>query len=139
MSRIEGTCLCGAVQISVGAHRPEVGACHCGMCKRWTGTVFAMFTAPEDAVSVAGTVTRYRSSDFSERAFCGTCGSHLWLRSDGEDYEFLPGLFEAARAFPLISEIYVDQALASMPLAGTHKRATRAEYEARNPHVSGAG
>ena len=134
---IEGRCLCGAVTLRVADHRPEIGACHCSMCRRWTGTVFAAFDAPAAAVSVTGPVAVYRSSPFAERAFCRTCGSHLWLRDDGKDYELLPGLFDAAADFPLVSEIYVDCRIAALRLEGSHPRGTRAEYEARNPFVEG--
>ena len=104
---ISGHCLCGAVTITVaGEHDPRVGACHCRMCKRWTGGLFLCFTADVSAVSVTGEVTRYRSSSFAERAFCPRCGSHLWFNdvdADGEprSYELMPGLFEAARGWPL--------------------------------------
>lgn len=49
----------------------------------------------------------------------------------------MPGLFEAARSWPLRSEIYVDRAMDSVRLLGNHRRKTRAEYEARNPFVDG--
>ncbi len=132
---IEGRCLCGAVTIRVGAHREGVSACHCTMCKRWTGGVYLMFTAAPEEVEISGPVKTYRSSPFAQRAFCETCGSHIWLRDDGGEYEFMPGLFEAAADYPLISEAYADQAMASVPLAGAHKRTTRAEYEASYPFV----
>ena len=42
----------------------------------------------------------------------------------------MPGLFDAARGWPLRSEIYTDRAMASVQLSGDHRRKTRAEYEA---------
>ena len=142
-SAITGRCLCRAVTITVaGEHDPRVGACHCRMCQRWSGGLFVCFTADASAVSVTGEVTRYRSSAFAERAFCTRCGSHLWF-SDVEEgampksYELMPGLFDAARHWPLRSEIYVDRAMASIRLAGDHRRKTRADYEAENPFVEG--
>lgn len=48
-----------------------------------------------------------------------------------------PGLFDAARNWPLRSEIYVDRAMAPAHLAGEHPRESRAEYEAENPFVDG--
>ena len=139
MSAIEGQCLCGAVTIRVdGAHDPRPGACHCRMCQRWSGGVFMCFAADAGAVTVAGPVTRYASSSFAERGFCTVCGSHLWMR-DLEDgcFDLMPGLFDAAKDWPLRSEIYTDQALASVRLVGTHRRATAAEYEAKNKFVEG--
>lgn len=139
IGRMEGRCLCGAVRIVVdGRHDATVGACHCGMCRRWSGGVFMVVTVEADAVTVTGEVTRFASSSFAERAFCGTCGSHLWFRETGdpsEKYEMLAGLFPEARVFPLTSEIYVDQAPAWARFEGDHRRLTAAEYEAEFPSV----
>lgn len=138
---LTGRCLCGAVTIEVsGDYVAAIGACHCLMCQRWNGILYAAFSASADAVTVTGPVTRYPSSHFSERAFCTTCGSHLWLRDTNEDdtdYELMPGMFEKAAEFPLISEIYIDRAPAYVPLKGEHVRHTRAEYEAKNLFVEG--
>ena len=138
--RLDGRCLCGAVAITIdGRHVGAVGACHCEMCRRWSGVVLAGFDADADAVTITGDVARYRSSDFAERAFCPTCGSHLWFRDTrpGAPYEFLPGAFPAAAEFPLTSEIYIDRAPAYARLSGPHSTATRADYEARAPFVEG--
>jgi hypothetical protein len=136
---LTGQCLCGAVTVTVdGAHVPAPGVCHCRMCQRWSGGIFMCFEADAAAVTSTGAVTRYASSAFAERAFCSTCGSHLWMRDtdkSDETYELMPGLFDAAQNWPLRSEIYVDDAIAR--LAGDHPTATRAQYEAKNKHVEG--
>ncbi|UWQ60725.1 GFA family protein (plasmid) [Leisingera caerulea] len=138
---LEGRCLCGAVKIRVeGAHDPRPGACHCRMCQRWSGGLFLCFEADAEAVTVEGPVARYQSSAFAERAFCSTCGSHLWMRdTDGEDtaYDLTPGLFDEAQDWPLRSEIYADRAMAAVRLEGDHTRTTRDEYEAQNPFIDG--
>lgn len=134
-----GHCLCGAVTIRVeGAHDPRPGACHCRMCQRWSGGLFLCFNAAQDAVTVSGPVARYTSSEFSERAFCNLCGSHLWMRdSQGTSFDLMPGLFDEARDWPLRSEIYTDRAMACLQIGGDHPRATRAEYEMKNRFVPG--
>lgn len=141
METIQGKCLCGAVTIRVdGAHDPRPGACHCRMCQRWSGGLFLCFAAEASAVTVKGEVARYASSDIAERAFCPRCGSHLWMRDTGAAdaaYDLMPGLFDAAADWPLRSEIYSDRALASVTLSGDHRRATRAEWEAKHPFVEG--
>ena len=136
---LEGHCLCGAVTIRVaGDHDPRPGACHCRMCQRWSGGVFLCFNADADGVTVDGPVTRFASSDFAERAFCSVCGSHLWMRdATGKSYDLMPGLFDAARDWPLRSEVYSDRAMASVCFGGDHRRATQAEYEAKNQYVAG--
>lgn len=146
MTAIEGRCVCGAVTIMVdGTHEETIGACHCRLCQRWSGGVFFCFTAAPDAVRVRGEVRSFRSTPFAERAFCPACGAHLWFRDLPDDaapekirnYELLPGLFNAARDWPLRSEIYTDRAFACARLAGDHPRKTRAEYEAANKSVPG--
>ncbi|QYX57212.1 GFA family protein [Roseovarius sp. SCSIO 43702] len=138
---MKGRCLCGAVEIAVeGAQEHEIGACHCRMCQRWSGGVFVCFRAEAEAVHVRGDVARHASSDFAERAFCPICGSHLWMRDtdrDGAPYDLMPGLFEAARDWPLRSEIYSDRAMASVRLEGAHSRISRTAFEAENEHVEG--
>lgn len=139
MSDLVGQCLCGAVRITVeGVHDPRPGACHCRMCRRWSGGIFMCFEAAADAVTVEGAVVRYASSRFAERAFCPRCGSHLWMRDTdvpGEPYELMPGLFDVAGGWQVRSEIYTDTAIAR--LARDHPVATGAEYEAKNKFVEG--
>ena len=140
-SRLEGACLCGAVGITVdGDHVAAVGVCHCSLCQKSSGLIWGAFEASADAVTITGTVARYASTHFSERAFCPACGSNLWLRNtdtDDADYELMPALFPAARGFPLISEVYSDRAPAYARLTGDHRRVTRADYEANQPHIEG--
>lgn len=141
--QLTGHCLCGAVTIRVdGLHHPRPGACHCRMCQRWSGGLFLSFEVDQNAVTVEGPVTRYASTEFAERAFCATCGSHLWMRNlqgDDRGYDLMPGLFDEAATWPLRSEIYTDRAMASVQLKGDHPTATRAEYEAKHPHIKGDG
>ena len=139
MSAMSGHCLCGAVRVDVSHHRGFTAVCHCRMCQRWTGGLFICVPADADAVTVTGPVATFRASHFAERAFCPACGSHLWFRTDDGDrhYALMPGLFDAARGIPLGSEIYTDRALPGLALPGDHRRATRAEYEAKNAHLEG--
>lgn len=135
---IEGHCLCSAVTVRAEAAPGWVGACHCRMCQRWSGGLFLCF--PASGVTVEGPVTRFASSGFAERAFCSVCGSHLWMRNNDHaegHYDLMPGLFDEAKDWTLRSEVYADCAMASVQLKGAERRATRAEYEAKQPHVTG--
>ena len=38
LSIIKGSCLCGAVGVSSANPNNHVGACHCGMCRKWGGS-----------------------------------------------------------------------------------------------------
>ena len=134
---LTGRCLCGAVTVRVGRHRPEVGACHCSRCRRWTGSALFVFQAESGAVEADGPVKIWKH-EIAERAFCGVCGTLLWFKDFDGPHEFQVGLFDDAKDYPLISEIYTDCAFAAVTLAGDHKRATAAEYEANNRTVEGA-
>ena len=136
---IEGTCLCGAVRIRSEDAPGWAGACHCAMCQTVHGSVFVAFPASEGAVTVEGAPRVYASSDYSERAFCPDCGTALWFRDrvPGADYNLMQGMFPEARDWPLKSEIYSDCAMGSMRLQGDHKRATREEWQERNPRLKG--
>ena len=134
-----GTCLCGAVRITTTDLPGWAGACHCSMCRTVHGSVFVAFPSAAEAVTVEGAPTVYPSSEFAERAFCGTCGTALWFRdrAEGADYSLMQGLFADAASWPLGSEIYADCAMGSVQLSGDHKRATRAEWHDRKPHLKG--
>ena len=90
------------------------------------------FEVPKDRVTITGEVRTYASSPQAERAFCPTCGTQIWMRDLDGDYEFMPGLFDGLRDIPLDREIYADHAFACVPLAGEHRRITRADYVAVN-------
>ncbi len=139
--QISGRCLCGAVTIVLRNPVGWVGACHCRMCQRWSGSVWAGFPAAPDNVTVEGPVRRYQSSVLAERAFCESCGSHLWMRDHepGAAYDLMPGLFEEAKDWPLKSEVYADEAMAAMRLEGDHPKASATEYRAKNPKTDKIG
>lgn len=134
---ITGRCLCGAVTVNVGRHRAGVGVCHCSRCRRWTGSALFVFEAEPEEVEVSGPVRRWKH-EIAERASCDTCGTLLWLRNHGDIYEFQVGLFDAAKSYPVTSEIYTDCAFAAVSLTGNHERETMAESEAKNPTVEAA-
>jgi hypothetical protein len=84
--RLEGSCLCGGVKLGIdGNYVAGVGACHCSLCQKSAGVMWAAFEVSADAVSVTGEVARYNSTPFAERAFCPVCGSNLWLRDRDND------------------------------------------------------
>lgn len=73
-----GSCLCGAVQFEAGP-LGSMEHCHCSMCRRHHGAMFATFvTAPLAGfrwISGEGEVVTWRSSDRGLRPFCRRCGS----------------------------------------------------------------
>jgi hypothetical protein len=75
-----GSCLCGAVSFEVAGDLIGPDACHCRMCRKASGHVFASTDAPRSAVTIRGEdkVTWYASSEKVRRGFCSTCGSSLF-------------------------------------------------------------
>jgi hypothetical protein len=107
---VTGHCLCGAVHITITAMQREVDVCHCAMCQRWGGAFYAGVKG--DAVAVTGedSITVHQSSNWAERAFCGTCGSNLWYRFfPSGNRTFLAGLFDLPPGFGIEQQIFVDE------------------------------
>ena len=107
---IKGQCLCGAVGIELAAPHPEIDICHCNMCQRWTGSMYAGIEGEDFTLSGEDHITTYQSSDWAERAFCATCGSNLWFKflpTGGRT--FLAGLFDLPAGLPIKHQIFVDE------------------------------
>ncbi|MFA0678598.1 GFA family protein, partial [Vibrio sp. 10N.222.51.A6] len=75
----KGKCLCGSVELEVEYASNELGACHCSMCRNWSGGPMLVIDCA-DSVKISGesNVVRYKSSEWAERGFCGKCGTHLF-------------------------------------------------------------
>jgi len=129
-----GGCLCGAVRFTAKDLRRDYGACHCEMCRRWTGSVFLGITVPEGDLTWEGSenIRRYQSSAWAERAWCDRCGSNLWYAVTAEgphkgNLEVPLGLFDDPNGFELQREIYVDIAPDSFAIAGDRQKMTASE------------
>ena len=135
MSKVQhGRCLCGAVTVEA-VLSDEMGACFCDKCVRWSGSAMIGVDAEVGSVVVSGPVKTYRSSSFAERAWCDTCGSNLWIRDDGKQYELMPGLFPNAGGARLTHVVYADRAPDGWNYAGDLKRVSAQDYETSNPFV----
>ena len=94
-----GGCLCGAVRYRVTGGPTHVGRCHCGDCRKRSGSAFAIYGHwPRDAFELQGELAR-----FDGDAFCPTCGSHLGLLGEAEGVELSLGTLDEA-PFELVPE-----------------------------------
>ena len=135
----KGQCLCGAVSVTVANAAPHLNACHCGMCRRWTGVAFVTLDVPAADMQIdgIGAVKCYTSSDWAQRCFCGTCGTTLWYRLTApgapDDYYMAAGLLDDLSGLKLANEIYIDCKPDAFAFAGPTKQITEAEFLAMLP------
>ena len=80
--RLAGGCLCGAIRFSAVPVKPEMGVCHCSMCRKAQGSAFgANIPVPEAQFTLtrgAEALVSYASTPDKKRCFCGTCGSPIY-------------------------------------------------------------
>ena len=106
----KGHCECGAVRFEITGAIAPASACHCSQCRRISGHVWAgawvkvtdLHFASDDGLKW------YRSSEWAERGFCGTCGSSLFYRllDDDSRISVAPGSLEAPTGTRLHRHIY---------------------------------
>jgi hypothetical protein len=74
-----GGCQCGAVRYAFYAPLENAHVCHCRMCQRATGGVFAALAggAAANFSWTRGTPRFFASSSLAQRAFCEQCGTPL--------------------------------------------------------------
>ncbi len=91
-SMANGSCLCGTVKFSVNAAGTDMTHCHCSMCRKSHGALFATFYDGTDLQYTHGAdaITNYESSPGFQRSFCSHCGSPLPDKSLENDGVFVP-------------------------------------------------
>ena len=84
-SRVEGACLCGAVEFRVELPTTACVHCHCTMCQRTHGAgVVTWIALPRAQLTIDSgeqELVRYESSSHGSRSFCGRCGTSLLCES----------------------------------------------------------
>lgn len=79
---VSGGCQCGAVRYHSAQMLDNSHLCHCRMCQKAVGNIFAaLVAAPDDKlVWTRGTPSVWKSSEHVERGFCANCGTPLFYR-----------------------------------------------------------
>ena len=84
MTKISGSCLCGAIKYSCAAPAAMTAMCHCKNCQKQSGSAFSINLAvPKDALQfTSGTPKTYEDKGESGmpvyRHFCANCGSPIY-------------------------------------------------------------
>ena len=125
--RHRGGCLCGAIQYEVRGTFEAFFLCHCGRCRKGTGSAHAanLFAANAQLrwTSGEGDVRIYQVPGCRhQRAFCPTCGSPLPnLQGDGATLVVPAGSLDGPAPIPPTAHIFLgdgagwDRALAGVP------------------------
>jgi len=128
--RLSGRCLCGNVTYTFTPAELDIDACHCTMCRRWSG-------GPGLSVKAAGLpevkgkehVATYKSSEWSERQFCRTCGSHLFYHAPSFNYFGVSaGTIDDLDGFALTTEIFIDKKPKAYAFANATRQLTETEF-----------
>ena len=132
LGQLRGHCLCGAVTFRATPASEEMTACHCGMCRRWSGGPFMGTSCGTSLViDEESPVGSYGSSHWGERMFCRACGSTLFWRGKESGIAFVSiNAFDPVPDYPLAREIYVDDKPAAYAFAGSAQKLTGAELMA---------
>ena len=122
-------CLCGAVHMTVKQASTSAGACHCSMCRRWSGGPLIAIDCGTD-VSIEGEehVSVFDSSAWAERGFCSKCGSHLFYRLKETGQFMLPaGLLDDEGGLTFDHQVFIDEKPSYYRFANETKDMTGAE------------
>lgn len=126
-----GKCLCGAVTFTADI-QPKITACHCSMCRKWTGGVMLTVGGKDIRYTGEDAIKTYKSSDWAERGFCSHCGSSLFYRvtvkGPAEGLMVLAaGTLDDENGLAFEEELCIDRKPDSYAFAGDRKQLTEAE------------
>ncbi len=129
-----GGCLCGAVRFELAEAPTAYGACHCGMCRKFSGGIELGVMVPAGGIAWTGegNLTSYTSSEWAERGFCKICGSSLYWKLTAPGpmqglFSISAGALDSLEGMEFESEVYIDAKPESHAFAGERKRMTEAE------------
>ena len=130
-----GKCLCGAVTYTARNIEPKLAACHCSMCRRWTGGPLLSISSSDVEWVGEDNVRTYKSSDWAERGFCSICGSTLFYRVtapgpyQGQAHIGF-GTLDDQSGFDMKLEFFIDIKPTAYTFEGDRKQLTEAEVMA---------
>mgnify|MGYP001821543906 CR=1 FL=1 len=136
MARVKerrGHCLCGAIQLTAADAGNDVGACHCGMCRRWGGGPYMEINCGSDVrIDGAENLSVFDSSKWAERGFCSHCGTHLFYRIKETGQHMMPvGLFDNDDDLVFRSQVFIDEKPSFYQFANETEDLTGAEIFAK--------
>ena len=127
-----GRCLCGAVSYTARDIEPKMAACHCGMCRRWSGGPFLSVGSSDVSWQGEEKLGTYQSSEWAERGFCSECGSSLFYRvtAAGPHHgrtHLAFGTLDDQSGIPMTLEYFIDRKPEGYAFSGDRRQLTEAE------------
>lgn len=110
-----GGCQCGAVRYALYVSPQNAHVCHCRMCQRATGGLFAALAgAPKaDFAWTKGEPAVFASSNLATRAYCRDCGTPLSFSYNLPEARFYVtmGSLDTPEAFPIVMQYGTESRL----------------------------
>jgi hypothetical protein len=95
----EGGCLCGNIRFQAVGPALKPHTCSCKMCQRHSGSLTQLWVEFSRSQITwngpGGEPSKWRSSDFSSRAFCKVCGSTIGAIDDKPTIAIALGTFDS--------------------------------------------
>lgn len=95
----EGGCLCGNIRFVATGPALKPHTCSCRLCQRHSGALTQMWVEfSSDQVEwtgAGGEPAKWRSSEWSSRAFCPVCGSTIGAIDDKPTVALVLGVFDS--------------------------------------------
>ena len=133
MSIRNGSCLCSSVHVSTTTTRKAVTACHCKMCQRYGGgPAFGFYVGTDVAIEGVEHITVFDSSEWAERGFCATCGSHIFYRlKEAQTYSLDVGILDDTEGLVFEEQLFIDLKPSFYSFADDTRCLTEAEVFAK--------
>lgn len=82
----QGQCLCGSIKYQIDALEPNIGHCHCSMCRKFHGAAFATYGKAKSTnfhwLEGENQLNSFKADNGTVRQFCQNCGSSLTFAGD---------------------------------------------------------
>ena len=132
MTEATGQCLCGAVRFALKEALPQVGLCHCKMCRRWSGGLPLAAVSGEVKLLADQALRWHQSSGWGERGFCCECGTPLFWRAGGAPlWAISAGALNDDEGLIIARHIFIDDKAGFYELADKAPQHTGAEWVAQ--------
>lgn len=135
MTARSGGCLCGKLRYTIEDTSGPLGACHCSMCKKFSGGIYLGIQVTGFTLEDDTTLSTYTSSPWAERGFCSTCGSSVFYRVTAEGphhgaVHLAAGTLDTLDGLSLQLELFSDLRPDAYSFAGEARQMTQAAVEA---------